>query len=161
MSGFDPEALFQNLARADVRYVVIGGWAVNAHGHRRFTGDLDICPDPEPENLSRLAGLLASLHAEHLGAGDFDAAEIPGDPTDPESLAEGGNFRVATDHGVLDVMQWVPGIDADHAYEHLAADALEGTVFGAAVRVCSLDALREMKRAADRAIDREDLEALG
>lgn len=93
--------------------------------------------------------------------GDFDAEEIPGDPTDPESLAQGGNFRVMTDHGVLDVMQWVPGVEGDPVYDGLAADALEGAVFGATERVCSLDALRAMKRAADRPIDRQDLDALG
>jgi hypothetical protein len=161
VSDFDPQALFERLGRAGVDYVVIGGWAVNAHGHRRLTGDLDICPDPDPANLRRLAGVLAELHADHLGAGDFDAREIPGDPTDPDSLAAGGNFRVMTDLGVLDVMQWVPGIDSDHAFARLAEDAIEGSVFGVRVRVCSLDALRAMKRAAGRAIDEQDLEALG
>jgi hypothetical protein len=144
-----------------VRYVVIGGWAVNAHGHRRFTGDLDICPDPDPDNLQRLADALRALSAEHLGVGDFEAKEMPGDPTDPDSLAEGGNFRVMTDNGLIDVMQWVPGIEEDGAYQRLAADALEGNVFGVPVKVCSLENLRTMKRAADRPVDREDLEALG
>ncbi len=161
MSELDPKALFGRLADARVEYVVIGGWAVNAHGHRRLTGDLDICPQPDRANLERLARLLVELNAEHLGAGDFEAGEIPGDPTDADSLAEGGNFRVMTDLGVLDVMQWVPGIDADDVYAALAEDAIEGEVFGVRVRVCSLEALRAMKRAADRPVDREDLEALG
>ncbi len=161
MSDFDPRALFERLARGGIEYVLVGGWAVNAHGHRRLTADLDICPSPGRENLERLAGLLSELHAEHLGVGDFEADEIPGDPTDPESLAAGGNFRVMTDLGVLDVMQWLPGIDADHAYPLLAADAMEGSVFGVTVRVCSLDALRAMKQAAGRPVDREDLDALG
>jgi hypothetical protein len=161
VSDFDPQALFARLAGAGVDFVVIGGWAVNAHGHRRLTADLDICPDPDPSNLRRLASLLAELHADHLGASDFEAGEIPGDPTDPDSLAAGGNFRVMTDHGVLDVMQWVPGLDSDNAYARLAADAIEGTVFGVRVHVCSLEALRAMKRAAGRPIDEQDLDALG
>jgi hypothetical protein len=161
VTDLDPEALFRRLAGAGVSYVVIGGWAVNAHGHRRFTGDLNICPDPGTDNLGRLAAVLAELHAEHLGVGGFEADEIRGDLTDPDSLARGGNFRVMTDHGVLEVMQWVPGIEGDQAYDRLAAEAVEGTVFEAPVRVCSLEALRAMKRAADRPIDREDLEALG
>jgi hypothetical protein len=160
VSEFDPAALFRRLHEAGVRYVVIGGWAVNAHGHRRFTGDLYICPDPGPDNLRRLAALLVELHAEQLGVGDFDANEMPGDPTDPDSLAEGGNFRAVTDHGVVGVMQWVPGIGEDNAYERLAGDAIDGEVFGAPVRVCSLEDLRTMKRAAGRPIDQQDLDAL-
>lgn len=160
MTEFDPEALFRRLGEADVDYVVIGGWAVNAHGHRRYTGDVDICPSPEHENLARLAQALTELNAVQLGGGDFAAEEMPGDPTDPDSLAEGGNFRLVTDHGVLDVMQWVPGIEDEQAYRTLRLDALEAEVFGTTVRVCSLEALRTMKRAADRPIDREDLEAL-
>jgi hypothetical protein len=63
VSEFDPAALFERLGQAGVDYVVIRGWAVNAHGHRRLTGDLDICPDPAPANLKRLARLLSELHA--------------------------------------------------------------------------------------------------
>lgn len=161
MSDFDPAALFQRLHEEEVRYVVIGGWAVNAHGHRRFTGDLDICPDPAPDNLSRLAQALRVLNADHLGAGDFEAEEIPGDPTDPDSLAEGGNFRVMTDHGVIDVMQWIPGLDEDNAFAQLTVDVLEGEVFGVPVQVSSLENLRAMKRAAGRPVDEADLDALG
>lgn len=160
MTDFDPQALFQRLAEAGVEYVVIGGWAVNAHGHRRFTGDLDICPAPDRENLARLAGLLSKLGAEQLGVGDFEVEEMPGNPKDPDSLAEGGNFRVMTELGLLDVMQWVPGIDAAHAYGTLATGAVQGTVFGVPVRVCSLEDLLLMKRAAGRPQDQADLEAL-
>jgi hypothetical protein len=160
VSDFDPRNLFRRLATTGVEYVVIGGWAVNAHGHRRFTGDLDICPSPDPENLARLAGLLTELHAEQLGVGDFEIQEMPGDPTDPASLAEGGNFRVMTELGLIDIMQWVPGIESDHAYSTLAADAMEGEVFGVPVRVCSLDKLLTMKRAAGRPVDQQDIDAL-
>jgi hypothetical protein len=161
VSEFDPRSLFQRLHEAGVAYVVIGGWAVNAHGHRRFTGDLDICPDPRLENLTRLALLMRNLNAQQLGVGDFDEEEMPGDPTDPQSLADGGNFRVVTDHGIVDIMQWVPGLDEDAAYDRLAVGAIDGEVFGTPVRVCSLDDLRVMKRAAGRPIDQEDLDALG
>jgi predicted nucleotidyltransferase len=66
-----------------------------------------------------------------------------------------------TDLGVLDVMRWVPGLETDDAFSRLAADAIEATVFGVRVRVCALEALRAMKRAAGRPIDEQDLEALG
>jgi len=48
----------------------------------------------------------------------------------------------------------------DHAYPALAADAVEGTAFGVPLKVCSLEHLRAMKRAADRLRDCTDLEGL-
>jgi hypothetical protein len=38
----------------EVKYILIGGYAVNLHGYSRYTGDLDIWSDPEKENCERL-----------------------------------------------------------------------------------------------------------
>jgi len=160
VSGYDPEALFRALHEAGVRYVLIGGWAVNAHGHHRYTGDIDICPDPERVNLERLAALLDALDARALGLEEFEPAELPADPRDADGLAGGGNFRTLTELGVLDLMQWVEGGERDFEYDDLAADALSAEVWGLSIKVCSLAALIEMKRAAGRAKDLEDLEHL-
>jgi len=155
---FDAAALFRRLYEAQVRYVVIGGFAVIAHGGQRLTNDLDICPASDRENLVRLATLLRQLDAVQLGVSDdFPAEEFPYDATDVDDLAEGGNFRLATSLGVLDVLQWIPGIGEDAAYSTLASQAIEGHVHGVPVAVCSLEHLRQMKRAADRPRDRQDL----
>jgi hypothetical protein len=47
---FKGEPLLAALEAADVRYIVIGGFAVTAHGFSRTTKDLDVVPDPDPEN---------------------------------------------------------------------------------------------------------------
>lgn len=155
----DVAELLRRLHEAEVDHVLIGGLAVNAHGVIRSTKDVDICPSPDPGNLERLARLLRDLEARQLGVADggFSGREMPFDPTRPEDLSAGGNFRLETRLGVLDLMQWVPGIDAEQAYETLARDALEARAFGVIVRVCSLAALREMKRAAGRPRDAQDL----
>jgi hypothetical protein len=157
---YDPAALFAALAQHGIEYVLIGGWAVNAHGFRRYTGDVDICPAPDAANLTRLATLVRELDGRQLGLDDFEQEELPGDPTDPDSLAEGGNFRLSTRLGILDLMQWVPGIDADHAYVELARDALEADLGQSIVRVCSLERLLDMKRAAGRPQDLQDIAML-
>lgn len=158
----DVAGLLTRLSEARIAYVLIGGLAVNAHGVIRSTKDVDICPAPDGENLRRLARLLRDLEARQLGVegGGFEAREMPFDPTRPEDLAEGGNFRLETSLGILDVMQWVPGIEAEQAYETLAGAAVEGEPFGIPVAVCSLDDLRRMKRAAGRPQDLIDLEDL-
>ena len=155
----DPAGLLRELHSAGIKYILIGGLAVNAHGVIRSTKDVDICPSPDAANLARLAGLLQRLGVRQLGVGDggFAAKEFPFDPTRAGDLAQGGNFRLETPLGVLDVMQWVPGIDADQAYAILAADAQPASAFGIELRVCSLPALRLMKYAAGRPQDLQDL----
>jgi hypothetical protein len=144
---------------AQVEYVLIGGLAVSAHGAVRTTKDVDICPSPAPANLGRLAAFLATLGVRQLGVekGGLSADEMPYDPTRVEDLAVGGNFRLETPLGILDVMQWIPGIDSDHAYATLAAQADSTNAFGIVVRVCSLEHLLTMKRTAGRPIDLQDI----
>jgi hypothetical protein len=159
-SPLDPAALFRRLHEAGVRYIVIGGFAVIAHGVQRSTADLDICPDPDPANLSRLASLLRDLEARQAEAGDFRQDELPYDPTDPGQLREGGNFRLESSLGALDIMQWIPGITGEPAYRDLAGEAITAEVRGIPVSVCSRAHLIAMKRAADRPLDRADLDQL-
>jgi len=153
----DPVPLLRALSAAEVDHVVIGGFAVISHGVVRVTKDLDICPGPDRANLGRLARCLADLDVVQVGAGDFDEDEMPFDPTSADDLGQGGNFRLQSPLGILDVMQWVSGIDAEHAYPALAEDAIDTEVEGISVRVCSLASLRAMKRAAGRPQDLQDL----
>jgi hypothetical protein len=70
--------------------------------------------------------LLRDLKVRQLGTaeGDFANEKMPFAPTRSEDLSAGGNFRLETALGVLDIiMQWIPGIEAEHAYPVLAADA--------------------------------------
>lgn len=161
MSDNELDALLLTLARSPVRFVVIGGIAVGVHGYVRGTKDIDLCPDPSVDNLHELATVLRGLDSRQVEiADDVAPEELPFDPLDPRDLAEGGNFRLHTRLGALDVMQWIPGIDADHAYPILDADAITVELRGAALRVCSLAHLRRMKETARRPQDRLDLENL-
>jgi hypothetical protein len=157
---FAPDELIAALAAAGVEYVLIGGLAVGAHGFPRATKDLDIVPAPDAPNLERLAKLLRALGARHFGLGDFEASECPFDPYDPAQLAEGGNFVLETRLGRLDVMQWVPGIPGELAFEHLSRGAVDTAFDGHSVKVCSRDDLITMKRAAGRPQDLVDLQEL-
>ncbi len=157
----NPEPLLRALYEAGVRHVIIGGFAVNAHGVIRPSKDLDIVPDPDPGNLAKLAGLLAELDARHVGLRDFRPDEFPFDPTRVEDLQQGANFRLETRLGDLDIMQWVAGIETEPAYAALAADSIEGDLDGIPLRVCGLDHLVAMKRAAGRPRDLDDLRRLG
>jgi predicted nucleotidyltransferase len=158
--ALDPLPLLRSLHERGIEHIIVGGFAVNAHGYIRVTKDLDIVPRPAEENLGKLAEMLRDLDATVLDTSDFKAEEIPADPTNVADLALGGNFCLLTDLGRLDVMQWLGGIDTEDLYTELARGALESSVAGVPVRVCGLDALLTMKRAAGRPQDLEDLKRL-
>ncbi len=144
------------LEAAGVRFIVIGGFAVSAHGHPRGTNDLDIVPDPDPTNLDRLATALTNLGASVLGSEEFEREELP-DPHDPAALALGGNFVLTTKYGRLDVMQIV---NPDLGYGDFDSAAIEDEVLGHRVRFCGYGHLVAMKEAAGRDQDLVDLRRL-
>ena len=49
----DISRLLKSLNAQHVRYVVIGGMALPAHGYFRFTGDIDIFIEPTQQNAER------------------------------------------------------------------------------------------------------------
>jgi hypothetical protein len=61
--ALDPLPLLRALHEREIEYIVLGGFAVNAHGFIRVTKDLDIVPDPARENLKRLASALSRADA--------------------------------------------------------------------------------------------------
>ncbi|HMJ71900.1 MAG TPA: hypothetical protein VK471_00900 [Solirubrobacterales bacterium] len=141
------------LHEKDVRFVVIGGVAVAAHGYVRGTEDLDLVPDPDPENLDRLTTAL-----DELGSTLPTVKGRRFDPTtDARVVRRGGNVTADTRFGGLDVVQRARGVPA---YAQLDQDAVESELLGVPVRVCSLARLREMKEAQGRTQDKADLENL-
>ena len=77
------------LRRHQIEFVVRGGFALAPHGYIRATKDIDIVPDPDPQNLARLAAALLDLEAQP-DLGERDADELDVSP-DEEGLRLGGN----------------------------------------------------------------------
>ena len=55
------ESIISELNAAGVRYLVVGGLAVVAHGYVRFTADIDLLLDLEESNLNRALVALEGL----------------------------------------------------------------------------------------------------
>ena len=147
----DAERILQALSRHDVDYVIVGGLAVQTHGHVRTTVDIDIYPRPEPENLARLADALNSLDARVLNPGS-DGLTI-----DARMLPRATMWQFTTRHGAVDVLHDAPGAPS---YAELRARALEIGLGDLELAVAGLDDLISMKRASARAVDLEDIAAL-
>lgn len=61
MERHSVEAVVRALNTANVRYLVAGGLAVVAHGHLRFTADVDLILDLEEPNVARAIAALQGL----------------------------------------------------------------------------------------------------
>lgn len=145
--------LITTLADAQVEFVVLGGVALNVHGHIRGTEDLDLCYARSWENCERLAASLAPFRFWLRGGG----RDLPF-VLDPPTLRSGLNFTLRSDRlGDLDLLGEVAGLGA---FEQIAPQAIEVTLYERRVRVVSLDQLERSKQAAGRPKDLIDLEAL-
>lgn len=153
MTGLNLRALLGSLHDHDVRYVLIGGVAVGAHGYIRATVDADIVPDPDPDNLRRLGNALVSINATLPLSGDAPFRHAQHGP----ALLRSRNITLATRFGDLDIIQWADGVPS---FAALDDRALDSALLGVPVRVCALGDLRAMKQAAGRTVDRLDLENL-
>ena len=151
MLELDIQGIFEALDRGDVEFLVIGGVAVGFHGFVRGTKDVDIVPNPELENLERLAAMLATLDAQIEGAEEFKGEELP------EALALGGNWVLRTRLGRFDIMQW---IGDDPLWEKLSPTAIEAEIGGLPVKFASYDNLVSLKEQAGRPQDLIDLQRL-
>lgn len=65
--------LLRALSEAEVRFLVVGAYALAIHGHPRATGDLDVWVEPTPENAERVFRGLQKFGAplSDVTAGDF------------------------------------------------------------------------------------------
>jgi hypothetical protein len=65
--------LLRAFVAADVRFLVVGAYALALHGRPRATGDLDIWVDATPENARRVMQALAAFGAplQEIAEADF------------------------------------------------------------------------------------------
>ncbi|MBJ7519171.1 MAG: nucleotidyl transferase AbiEii/AbiGii toxin family protein [Solirubrobacteraceae bacterium] len=147
--------LLTALIDGDVDFLVVGGIAVQAHGHARTTKDLDVLVRRDPQNYERLAAVMDVIHAAET------AEELTGfltlDPRDPVDLARAGMLAVSTPAGRIDILNRAAGADE---FDAMRSRALMLDLQGRAVPVVDLDDLIAMKRAAGREQDRRDIAAL-
>lgn len=147
MSVRDDAALIRQLKRHAVPHVVIGGWAVIAHGYLRTTRDVDVLV-PDTPGVRRAVG--KALY-------DVNARTLGGRPLEEGSLLPDEGWQVETDHGRIDVLlEGVAPLD----YESVRATSLDAELDGEPVLIADLAHLAAFKRLAGRPQDKADLAEL-
>ena len=113
----DVISLTRLLNRHGVRYILVGGYALAAHGYVRMTEDVDIAVDPNPQNSARWIAALTKLP-------DGAAKELLGeqDPFDGDYLHA---IRI-NDEFTIDLLPSVAGIGFDELQHHIAILEVEG-----------------------------------
>lgn len=127
-----------------VRFLVVGGYALAAHGHPRMTKDLDVLVEPEPANAERLIAALADFG---FGAIGLTAADF----TEPGAVIQLGYPPLR-----IDLLTSLDGVPFEEAYE----GRVEIDVDGRPIPVIGRDALIANKRATGRHQDLADVERL-
>lgn len=150
--------MWEQLAREEARFVIIGGVAAIAQGSARDTKDLDICYDPAADNTAKLIKILNRWHAR-LRVPDGSGDRLPF-TIDERTFRDSPVLTLETDLGWFDLMDQVAGIGDYRACLAASEEIQEGPV---KLRVLTLSALIKSKRAAGRKWDQEhliELEAL-
>ena len=98
--------LLRAFSAADVRFMVVGAYALGLHGRPRATGDLDVWVDATPENATRVLRALAEFGAplHDLTADDLSR--------------EGITYQIGLPPLRIDILTTLTGITFSEAWPH-------------------------------------------
>lgn len=131
-------------AEKKVRYLIVGGYAVAAHGYPRFTGDIDIWFEQSEENVRQLLDVIREFGFGSLGIQEKDLLE-------PEVVLQMGHPPRR-----IDLIADIDGVSFDEAYLHKMT-VREGEL---ELHYIGKTELIENKKATGRYRDLDDLEHL-
>lgn len=132
------------LKEHDVRYLLIGGYAVGYHGYARATDDMDIWVAIHPDNAQKLVSAL-----KVFGLDDPNLT--------PELFLQKPKIvRMGFPPMRLEITTSVSGVDFEECYQTRIIDKLDDIE----VNFIDLEHLKKNKMASGRAKDIADLENL-
>ena len=137
--------LLSKLAAADVRFVLVGGFGAVSLGSSLVTRDVDIACDMSADSLVRVHTVLAAFHPVHR----MTPQRLP---FTREEAERGGlkNLYLSTDLGQIDLLGEIRGIGDFAACRERSGPII---LAGREIRVLTLDAMIEAKRAMGRPRD--------
>jgi hypothetical protein len=131
----------------NVKYLVVGGYAVSFHAQPRATKDLDLLIKPDADNAQAVYRALAKFGAplDKLKAEDF---------MEPNMF-----FRMGSPPFMVDILPEIKGIDFDQAWQNRVQVLIDADS-GLTAPFISISDLLAAKLAAGRPQDLADAEAL-
>lgn len=129
-----------------VEFLIVGAYALAAHGFPRTTGDIDLLVRPEPENAARVFRALAAFGAPVAAHGVT--------PRDFE--VENKVYQLGLPPRRIDILTSISGVSFDEA----ATNAIEGHLGPVKVRFIGKAAMARNKLASGRPKDLVDAQLL-
>lgn len=137
----DFKEFLQLLIERNVRFMIIGGYAVAWHGRPRNTDDLDVWVSSDQANAELVTSCLRDF--------GFNTPNL-----DPSLFTRGhGIVRLGVAPWKIEIFVAIPGVDFDECYAH----RVHWPVSGMNVPMISLPDLRKNKIASGRPKDFSDL----
>ncbi|HNR69618.1 MAG TPA: nucleotidyltransferase [bacterium] len=137
----DFKEFIELLNAEQVRYLIVGGYAVGFHSRPKFTNDMDIWIDHSSENAQKMIAVLQSFGFAGL---DLSAEDF----SDPDKVIQLGVAPIR-----IDLITGL-GIDFDSAFQQ----RIEGRYFGVKANFVSREHLIELKKQAGRKKDLDDID---
>jgi hypothetical protein len=134
--------ILELLEQHGVQYVVVGGVAAVLQGAPVTTFDIDTLVRTDPENVDRLARVLAALDARYREHRNLRPSR--------DDLAAGGHLLLITNSGPFDVLGIIGG---GKRYDDVAGSAQQMSVGDLSIKVLSVADLIEDKKALGREKD--------
>ncbi|HWE01212.1 MAG TPA: hypothetical protein VG326_02290 [Tepidisphaeraceae bacterium] len=148
--------LFDVLRNHGVPFVIVGGHAVNFHGHKRATEDADAVWFRSAESELALLAALTEVRAVYIGKEIDPATRIERNyPVTLSYIQSTHLMMLWTDDGFLDLFDYIPSFPTEDV-EQLRATSVEADGF----RYISLPWLHKLKQKAGRMKDLLDLQNL-
>ena len=144
MLNDDYREMLQCLAAEGVEYLLVGAYALAAHGYPRATMDIDLWVMPSPTNA---AAVLRALSRFGAPPGDLKSADLEHDDT---------IFQIGVAPRRIDLITGVSGLHFEEAY----ANAIEVDIEGIRLRIPSIQDLILNKKSTGRTRDKADVEVL-
>jgi len=136
--------LLRAFVAAEVRFLVVGAYALALHGRPRATGDLDVWVEPTPENAARVIRALEAFGAP--------VAQI----TESDFARPGVVYQIGVPPGRVDILTDLTGLTFPEAW----SGRLRRPFGEVEVDFIGRDAFLRNKRALGRAKDLGDIEGL-
>lgn len=140
----DFKELLQAFAKNEVRYLVVGGYAVMHYSQPRFTKDLDLWLEPDPENAGRV---MAAFR-------EFGMPLI--DVTEQDFAKESFQYMIGRTPVMFDFLTSLPSQQFEKCWSERVTDEGEGFP----IHYLSKAALIEAKSQAGRMQDLADIEEI-